>query len=176
VIDWYKFDWPTFAGLAQALATILVGVAVVIGAWRIGLRQTDILKNQIELERSKLAHNLYERRYRAYDASVALLANAVAGDRMRPSEEIEVKFMAALTEARFLYPREVIETMEEIWEKVQYHYSLARKSISAQSEGAENLKDYAHEALEINMWLDQRLITLHQAFPLLRLNDYINDL
>lgn len=168
-IDWYKFDWLTFSVLILAMAITTVGLVTAIAILRTGSRQADILKNQVELERLKLAHYLYEKRYRAYDASSALLAGAISGDRSGPADDVAVRFMAALTEARFLYPHVVIDDMEEIWEKVQMHYAHGRRSISDYAEDTDMISIHAERAIEINTWLDQRLVSLHEVFPQLML-------
>lgn len=175
---WNGFSSEAVATLWGAAATFVVGIAAVFGAVKVGLkqaaisaRQTRILERQVEMERSKLAHELYEKRYRAYDASAALVVEAMSGMRPHPTEKIAVVFVAAKTEARFLFPESVLDSMNEIWEKVQQHYALYRKMLDDHAQTGAYAEGDADKGLALNLWLDARLRSLHGAFPQLILSD-----
>lgn len=166
------------ATLWGAGATLATGIAAVAGAVIVGLkqvgissRQTRILERQVELERAKLALELYEKRYRAYDASAALLSEAMSGMTARPTEQISVTFIAAMTEARFLFPESVVNSMKEMWEKVQQYYALRRKMASDHDRTGAYAQGDPDASLAIEAWLDDRIRTLHEAFPQLSLSE-----
>ena len=184
VIDWNAFDWPTFGSLMQALSGAVVGGFAVLGAYKVGLRQvgitsrqadiaasqTDILAQQVAIETKRLAHELYERRYKTFDATAAFLIEAANKTQLKPSPDIESRFLVAVGESIFLHPPQVTAELKELYAKVHNAYSLRRKMAESFA------RHRAYEAgdpeieYELQNWMNERISTLHSLFPHLVLN------
>lgn len=184
MIYWNEFDWPTFGSLVQALSGAVVGGFAVFGAYKIGLRQvgitsqqadisatqTDILAQQVAIETKRLAHELYERRYKTFDASAAFLVEAANKTHLQPSGNIESRFLIAVGESIFLHPAQVTTELKQLYAKVHSAYTLRRKmaeSFAAHQayEAGDPEKEY-----ELQGWMNERISTLHSLFPHLVLN------
>jgi hypothetical protein len=66
---WAAFSWEAFATLATGV--LAVSGAVVIGVLQVGIqaRQSAILERQVGLHELKLRSDLFERRFRVYEAT-----------------------------------------------------------------------------------------------------------
>lgn len=87
-------DPDALATLISGILTAVVGLGAIGGAVIIGIkqagitarqadiadRQTAILQAQVEVEQKRIAHELYERRYKAFDASVAVILAVLQGN------------------------------------------------------------------------------------------------
>lgn len=105
----------------EAWATLGVGIAAVIGAFKIGIKQakiaekqTKILQSQVDQDRLQLRADLYDRRVAIYSAIKdyafrASTGNAVPMDVQRP-------FYEALNASRFLFGPELQAWIQELHE------------------------------------------------------------
>lgn len=183
VIQWLKFDWPTFGALVGAIVTLIVGLAAVRGAKAIGLkqagiaerqveisdRQTAILGRQVELEEQKLVHDLFERRYRAFDAAANLLAEAVEGNRHQFSSKTSSDYLTALQESRFLFPINVHTALQDIWSDANASLALTRKAFDTVSRSQTPNPDDLTDQETLVSSLKWRGTILHELFPQLNL-------
>jgi len=114
VIDWYAFDWPSFATLATGV--LAVGAALIVG-WR----QARILDRQAALQEFALRSDLFNRRYKVLESTEKFLREILqhADD---PSVETTREFQMAIGEARFLFSPRVREGLDEIWRQQAQHH------------------------------------------------------
>lgn len=176
-------DADALATLISGILTAIVGLGAIGGAIVVGLkqtgitdrqadiadRQTAILQAQVELEAQKVAHDLYERRYRAFDVSAILINEAIRGVDEEMPAQIRDDFLIALSESRFLFPEDVHQALLEIWTKTNRAFFLTRKMKMDYFADQEYAEGDSEEQLEINLWFIERMRTLHEAFPQLRL-------
>lgn len=104
-----KFDYLTW----EAFATLITGCLAVYAAYRIGVRQTNIVARQTDIQRLALNASLFDKRMVIVDA-FAKHKNALT---WKP-EEIEstrIKMAELSGEVPFLFPAEVMEIYSEAW-------------------------------------------------------------
>lgn len=156
----------------QALAGAVVGIAAVRGAYKIGLRQvdiiekqTDILAKQADIETKRLAHELYERRYKTYEASALYLMQCVNSTDLSVKPDTLADFLIVLGESQFLHTAGVTAGLKEILTKVEATYSLRRKMRSDYEENRVYTEGDPEKERELQGWLHERARTLPALFP-----------
>ena len=171
MINWQAFDWPSFATLIGALATLIVGVAAVYGAFKVGLkqagiaaRQADIMSRQVALAESSLKAELFERRLATYEVSADFVLHlSDLGD----SEEGKARFAhyaAKMRESQFLFRPEVYRALVEIWEAGNRLRVARATSISRHEEGLPRDPKLGTTIDELIQWSMARLDTLPEVF------------
>lgn len=117
----------------EALATLVAGLAAVIGAVFVGKRQmiiangqneiltrqadiasrqTDILAQQVELEALKLKSELFDRRFEIFEAAHAFLIAAYNGEDLE-GHAASIAFARARDAGRFLLDDETVDQLEK---------------------------------------------------------------
>jgi uncharacterized membrane protein len=94
-------DIPLWLKYGQAIALIALPM---VGAW--------IAWEQMQIARAKLKNDLYDRRFKVYDATMELLSHALTHGRV--SDEALHKFALQTAESTFLFEEEVILFLKEI--------------------------------------------------------------
>jgi len=168
MINWGSFDWASFATLAGAffgaLATLVVGIAAVKGAYRVGKRQTDILDRQIALQEASLKADLFERRLATYEiAADFLLHLSDLGDTPVGEDRIN-RFAVKMRESRFIFSAPVYPALDEIWQKAAALRLGRINSISRRGEGLPRDPETSRKIATLISWSLQRLETLHEVF------------
>ncbi|UZK70786.1 hypothetical protein OKW76_07120 [Sphingomonas sp. S1-29] len=177
MMQWSAFDWPTFASLMQALTGLIVGLAAVIGAYRIGKRQTRILENQVYLERSKLAHDLFEKRYRVYSAIDRLLRTIIEEKPDALSKDLLEEVDVAYSQASFLFPNETYGQFLQVFSKANQYIEVRRLVRKGISEAPS-----AHQAeliikqTKLYEEIREQYNSLPEVFPELKLTDIDREL
>lgn len=168
VIDWSAFSWEAFATLATGLAAVAGAIVIGLKQVRITGRQTAILNQQAELEKKRLAHDLYDRRYKVFETT-ALMLHGMLGGIDPVQKKVQNDFLVALVESRFLFEPAVASALDEIWSKfVSKEYLEKKMQRDHDARGEYSIGDPDKE-LEINTWLDERIRTLPDLFHQLRL-------
>ena len=128
MIHWTAFDWPSFATLMGAFATLTAGTAAVVGAVTIGKaqvaitrrqadaadRQAPILESQTRLAELTLRHDLFDRRYAVYGATLDFLARRQGFVSQDVAEQRLRAFMSAAQQAKFLFNPRVYEELAKM--------------------------------------------------------------
>jgi hypothetical protein len=78
-IYWQEFTWEAAGSFAGAIATLLAGVAAVIGAVIIGLRQVKLMEAQHRVEKLKLKAELFKNRYDIFVEFGVILEDIASG-------------------------------------------------------------------------------------------------
>jgi hypothetical protein len=124
VIYWDQLNWEAFATLAAGALT--VGAAVIIGLRQVGItakqasisaRQTEILGKQAELDELKLRSDLFDRRFKVYEATQALLFHYVRHADPADGETANA-FLVEKDRANFLFSQPFWEHLQTIWSAV----------------------------------------------------------
>lgn len=171
MIDWHGFDWPSFAALMGALASLIVGIVAVVFAYRVGIRQAgiaerqaDILSRQVALEEASLKAELFERRLATYEiAADFVLHLSDLGD----SDEGKARFAhyaMKMRESQFLFGPDVYAALVEIWEAGNRLRVARATSISLHAEGLPRDPKLGATFDELMQWSMKRLETLHEVF------------
>ena len=109
-IDWASFTW-------EAFATLVTGLAAVVAAAIIGWRQSSIMAQQVDIQKQALRSDLFDRRM----AHFMLVQGIIRKVRDNPNTfDIQTihQFRDAIDEAKFLFPRNVSETLEQIYKRM----------------------------------------------------------
>lgn len=114
IIHWAAFDWPSFATLAAGGMAVIGATAVGLRQARIADRQREILERQTKLTELALRHELFDKRYAVYQTTARFL-KAQLSHRNDERDFIELNFLEATQEARFLFRSSVSEYLERIW-------------------------------------------------------------
>lgn len=103
----------------EAWATFCVGVAAVLGAWRVGNRQariaekqTEILDSQSRLANLQLRADLYDRRMKVYAAIREYAHLSSTGNKV--SMDVQRPFYEALNASRFLFGAELQQWVRQL--------------------------------------------------------------
>jgi hypothetical protein len=139
VIDWDGFTWDAFATLAGGVMTLAAGAAAVGAAAVVGIRQeriaskqVDILARQVGLEEMTLRADLFDRRFRIYEATLDFLSEiARRGDVAH--HETDRAFVEALNQSRLLFRPDVHAALKRIWDDY-CQYGLVKRTMKANYE------------------------------------------
>lgn len=155
-IYWSAFSW-------EAFATLATGLAAVLGAYRLGGRQIDILSRQTAMQESQIKISIFERRMDVFRAVERLIYETIAACGA-VDDEVEKGFFIAQQEARFLFEKDTTVLLKQVWENyLQLKvYSRVMNEEFEQSNhyGQENI-DKKYEALR---WLAECSDSLAQHF------------
>jgi hypothetical protein len=173
----HDFPW-------DALATLLAGVAAVIGAVYIGKRQmaisrgqnkilerqadiasrqADILAQQVQLESLKLRSELFERRFKVFEATHAFLIAAYNGEDMT-GHQATIDFKRARDEGRFLFDERVSTELEEV-HKHGWQYRALQGFVNANAEQGRGDPEKDLEAvMEAQMQIGRDITSLPTIF------------
>lgn len=162
-IDLTEFSW-------EALATLVTGLAAVIAAMLVGLRQAGIadrqsriLARQVGLDELALRAELFEQRFAVYEGVRKFLA-AIMAYADKPEPEIERGYLVAMDQARFLFRPEVHEQLREVWKRACGFFAV-KSVMKAQYE---KTGDYGHANIEKEhehlLWLAGKLENLSELF------------
>ncbi len=157
-IAWDKFSW-------EAFATLFTGVVAVIAAYRIGRRQTDIQNRQTGLQEQSLRWELFDRRYKVYERTKAILEDMCKGPEAR-STSVSEDFIVAKGEATFLFGEHVTTALQEIWSQHCQQGRLESDMAHAYSESQNQHygEGNSNRQLDMALWIDNRLKTLPELF------------
>lgn len=170
MIDFYSFTW-------EAFATLFAGIAAVVGAVYVGVRQvgisraqkdiagrqTEILAKQVGLDELKLRAELFDKRFAVYEATRAMIGATLALAQ-EPEREIELAFRVAKDQATFLFQPSVSEGLQEIWKKLNSFFAL--NSVMSQSYRTQGHygDGNSERERELLTWLADRQANLSELF------------
>ena len=173
-IDFTRLTW-------EAFATFLTGVLAVGGAIAIGLRQTAILRRQVDLQQLELRRLLHDLRLPVYEATKAWLGhivqtgtipnrigglgNLIPGSVEHIAEQerqrsLEEAFLDAIEKSRFLFGPPVFVSLERLWTAGnQLHLHRVKQLGPPEGRGA-----HAEKELDLLKWLSGQRANLGAVF------------
>lgn len=178
MIDWWKFDWPSFATLMGAVATLIVGIVAVRYAYLVGIkqariaqrqadildRQADILDRQTALADISVKADLFERRLATYEIAADFTLNLQdLGDTDEGAARIAL-FATKMRESQFLFSLPVYEALIEIWEAGNRLRTARAISISNYHAKQRNDAAISTTIDQLTIWKTRRIETLHEVF------------
>ncbi|HYX09249.1 MAG TPA: hypothetical protein VE912_21120 [Bacteroidales bacterium] len=95
---------PTWIDILTALLTPTIALAAVLITWQ-----------QVRISRNRLKHELFDRRYKLYEAARDLIGHSVS--RGHPTDEELFDFVLKTRESEFLFDKNVSEYLNEIYNK-----------------------------------------------------------
>ena len=141
------------------LSALLTPTVAVLGAL-VAYRQWRLAQNKLKLD-------LFDRRFRVYEASRSLLASIRTSGKAKDEEVFE--FMVATREAKWLLNQDVAEYLE----KQLYHKALDLQCLASELEGVgvgEIRTKNVHAQADIKKWFGAQYDVLDQKFsPFLQL-------
>jgi hypothetical protein len=135
----------------QILQGLAVPVVAGVGAW--------IALQQMFIARTKLQHDLYERRLRVYEATRSFLANIQANGNVLDKETAE--FNAATTDAVFLFNRHIAHYLRETICQRALDLQSFEAELKIATEGRQGLVEKSSDRLD---WLSEQLQKLPEVF------------
>lgn len=126
----------------------------------VGLAAAFIGFQQWRLAQRKLKYDLFDRRYKVYDATRKFLVSVLR--EAEAKDEFVREFIIGTSDAEFLYPKDLVEYLDSLRE----HAFLMRKHQRARdnlpvSDVRNKYIDLEHDELN---WLESELTTLRQKF------------
>jgi hypothetical protein len=166
VINWHEFDWQSFSTLATGLAAVIGAVVVGLRQAKITERQANIQERQVALEAMNLKAELFERRLSIYNAALDFLGLIINLDENSPRLIVENKgFFSKVRESHFLFRPEVAQSLERIIGDAFHLQALIVKSVNGLTE------DEAERLEELVAGASLHFRSLHDVFgPDLALN------
>lgn len=181
MIDWQEFTWEAFAtlltGLAAVVAAVIVGLrqaAIQREQVAVAARQTKILDRQTALAELTLRNDLFEKRHDVYRATKNLLIKAVQnGGWVSYNDSIRHDFLIAMDKATFLFRPSVKNDLQVIWEKVNEGTFVHDEMQALYQREGHYGQDFPKQSYDISIWITGRLPTLSDVFGHeLRLSDH----
>jgi len=115
VIDWTAFTWEAFATLATGLAAVIAAFVVGLRQAAISQRQALILDRQVALAETALRGELYDRRIAIYDAVAESIERFLDDIREgRPLDSDGSNLGPVAMRSRLLFHHEVPERIADI--------------------------------------------------------------
>lgn len=155
-ICWSCFSWDAFA-------TLITGALVVVGAVWVGLRQTKILERQVKLDELTLRKDLFEKRAAVFEATSNFMGFMLR-EADYPEPDLEIAYIHAMGQSRFLFPLAVHEGLDEIWRRTLDFRSLKREMTAKYSAEGHYGDGNPEREAEFHLWLYDRFTTLPDLF------------
>lgn len=114
--------YQIFKDFAGPIATIIAALAAAGVTTYFAWHQKNIAKEQADIAREKLRHDLYERRYRVFDATRKLLCEVAV--HRSPSDDDLRAFIIGTGDAVFLFNDDLSGQLLEIRNRAQKLQSL----------------------------------------------------
>jgi len=142
-------DFIDFISKLSPIGTLMVGFAVVCIAWQ-----------QWQVAHAKLRLDLFDRRYKVYDATRAFLSVIVANENFDNSQLFT--FYAGISDAGFLFDAAVVDYLEQIKTRA-IDMRLKNKLLGNLSNDDERAH-LAQAETEQLLWLSEQLKVMGKVF------------
>jgi len=147
---------PSWLQYLQAFAVVAIPP---IGAW--------LAWQQVQIARVKLQHDLYDRRYRVFDATRRLLANTCATGYA--SDEAQLAFVLGTGDAAFLFDDDLTRYLEEMRKRAVTLQTISN-ALETLPVGAQRTR-FVNVKSEHEVWFTKLLDSLADNFkPFLKLD------
>jgi hypothetical protein len=156
-----------FKDFAGPIATIIAALTALRVTWYFSSRQQKIAQEQADIAREKLRHDLYDRRYRVFDAARRLLAQ-ITSQRIASDEDLR-RFVIDTGDAVFLFDDDTDAYLKDIRSRAQNLQSLDHL-MEPMPVGPQRTS-FVNKSEEQFTWLVSQLDGLVDTFkPFLKLN------
>lgn len=163
MLDIFALDWQAIASGAQAVASLIVGIALVAVTRQIGISQTELTKGQNDLAIRTFNSQLFDRRYKIYDQISSSLLKTIMNTPVVEGQHPNDVFLDGMRHAKILFRPEVNNALDEIWAHIHTHNDILyriRETKMSQDDLKQSFDDY-HTELE---WLQDRLNNMIDLF------------
>jgi hypothetical protein len=162
--------YQIFKDFAGPIATIIAAVTAVSVTAYFAWHQKKIAKEQAEIASEKLGLDLYERRYRVFDAARKLLCE-IAVHRIASEDDLRA-FVVGTGDAAFLFDDDLAGKLVEMRNRAQklqsFDQLMEPMPVGPQRES------FVNQGEEQFTWLVKQLEGLVDTFkPFLKLEDYL---
>lgn len=165
----YIIDW-------QAWATLATGILAVSGAVAVGIkqnkitkrladsadRQISILSRQVALEELTLRNEVFERRFKIYDATAEYLRQ-ILQRADAPDAEVMQAFVLAVRECEFLFDPSVTRRMNALWAQSNRFFAQKRESKFLYAKEG-HYGNFPRKEYRLLVWFSRRLERLPDLF------------
>ena len=171
MIDWTGFTWEAFAalvtGLAAVVAAVIVGLrqaGIQLAQARISSKQTDILNKQVQLEELKLRNELFDRRFDIYQKSQAFIVALSMIETPFNVQPSLMGFITSMDTARFLFHERTGIAMLALY-KESLEIQAAYDGLNTAKAGTEDVAPFAERLRTGKATLQKIYNGLHESFP-----------
>lgn len=135
----FEKDWVDIMTALLTPTIAILGSLIAFFQWRIN--------------RLRLKHELFDKRYEVYASAMAFVGYVVQVGKV--AEEERIKFLIGTKGARFLFPEEIYEYLDKIHSKACELQCLQAEleGLGGSEKGAKNIK----EQCEIKKWFNLQL-------------------
>jgi hypothetical protein len=182
MIDWNAFTWEAFAalvtGLAAVVAAVIVGLrqaGIQLAQARISSKQTDILDKQVQLEELKLRNELFDRRFEIYQKTQAYLVALSSIDKRSDIKKTLMEFLTARDTSQFLFHKRGAATLLNIYQLGE-EISAAHDAVETARAGNRDVTPHANALAAAKAKIQPIYNVLHESFPELWLAEIRNHL
>ncbi|MGB7769822.1 MAG: hypothetical protein WBN22_13340 [Verrucomicrobiia bacterium] len=130
-------------------ATLIIGFGVIFIAWQ-----------QWKVSHAKLRLDLFDRRYKVYEATRKLLAGIMSDATFSDSQLFT--FYAGTSDVEFLFDKDVVDYLEQI-RKRALHMRLLSKTFQPLPVGDERSRLVNEESAEM-LWLTHQIMDMAKVF------------
>jgi hypothetical protein len=149
---------PLWLQILQAFSVLCISG---VGAW--------LAWQQVQIARVKLQHDLYDRRYRVFDATLKFLVEVTGHGGAVPQEALQ-SFLRATGEAVFLFDPDLVAYLEDMRHRAMKLVAITVASTALPPASTE-FAAAATTASEHALWLTQQLEGITARFtPSLKLD------
>ena len=138
-----------FLTAVSQIGTLIIGIAIVVVAWQ-----------QRQIARHKLRLDLFDRRYKVYEATRKFLSIILRDARFDQDQLFE--FYAGTSDAEFLFDSAVVAYLEQL-RKRALHMSTAQKVYERMPVGDERSRHVQAEHDDLS-WLTDQLTGMSKVF------------
>ncbi|MDB5582080.1 MAG: hypothetical protein JWR80_7256 [Bradyrhizobium sp.] len=151
MIEWSSFTW-------EAFSTLAAGLAAVIAATIVALKQANIVRRQVELQDLQLRHELFDRREAVFDAVSHYLScvTMMPADAHGPEH---YAFCEAVDRSRFVFRPAVFLELQALKSFVTGYRGLAR-ALESNEYRATEYETAEHRRESDQTELDRRSVEL----------------
>lgn len=180
MIDWRAFTWEAFAALVTGLAAVVAAVVVGLRQARIQLvqarissKQTEILDKQVRLEELKLRNELFDRRFDVYRKTQFYLVALASFEKRSDIQTVLGEFLTARDTSQFLFHQRVAAVMLEIYQ-LGLEISNAHEALELARAGSRDVTPHAQAFAAAKAKVQPIYNVLHENFPELWLAEIRN--
>ena len=167
---WFTAHYDVLHDFAGPVATIIAASVAFYVTWRLGRSQLAVAQQQAELAAIRLQHDLFDRRFKAYDTARALAFEVVTYNNV--STVALSSFIAGASDTVFLFDADITEYLDDMRQRAIRMQQLVDMLNNPAGWPAEEVTMAPAERAELGIWFfDQFTVLVEKFKPFLVLDN-----